>query len=104
MPKMGLERAAGERKSKEVDVHDGLNTSEVSSGAASSQLVYLLACFAVSKKKELKKKISTGSQAVPICHLSSAKHCLCRRYLPPPVRKPSRLYFIPLERGQTVAI
>lgn len=56
MPKMGLERAAGERKSKEVDVHDGLNTSEVSSGAASSQLVYLLACFAVSKKKELKKK------------------------------------------------
>lgn len=48
----------GERKSKEVGVHDGLNTSEVSSGAASSQLVYLLACFAVSKRKELKKKKS----------------------------------------------
>lgn len=106
MPKMGLEKAAiGGRKSKEVDVHDGLNTSEVSSGEASFQLVYLLACFAISKRKQLKKKISIGSQAVPICHLpSSAKHCLCRRYLPPPVRKPSRLYFISLERGQTVAI
>lgn len=58
MPKMGLEKAAGggERKSKEVGVHDGLNTSEVSSREASFQLVYLLACFAVSKRKQLKKK------------------------------------------------
>lgn len=55
-PKWGWRGRRGGRKSKEVDVHDGLNTSEVSSGAASSQLVYLLACFAVSKKKELKKK------------------------------------------------
>lgn len=60
MPKMGLERAAGRggRKSKEIGVHEGLNTSEVSSGAASSQLVYLLARFAVSKRKELKKNLN----------------------------------------------
>lgn len=50
MPKMGLERA-GEREREEVGVHDGLDMSKVSQRAASSQLVYLSACFAVSKRK-----------------------------------------------------
>lgn len=50
MPKMGLERA-GEREREEVGVHDGHDMSKVSPRAASSQLVYLSACFAVSKRK-----------------------------------------------------
>lgn len=50
MPKMGLERA-GEREREEAGVHDGLDMSKVSLRAASSQLVYLTACFAVSKRK-----------------------------------------------------
>lgn len=66
MPKMGLKRAAGERESREVGVHDGLNTSEVSTGAASSQLVYLLACFCCLQKERVKKK----SQLVPKQSLS----------------------------------
>lgn len=73
-PKWGWRRRreVGGRKSKEVGVHDGQNTSEVSSGEASFQLVYLLACFALSKGKQFFFfKIPIGSQAVPICHLPS---------------------------------
>jgi hypothetical protein len=50
MPKMRLERAGREREREEVGVHDGLDTSKVSP-APSSQLVYLLSCLAVSKRK-----------------------------------------------------
>lgn len=71
-PKWGWRKRREERRrSKEVGVHDSLNTSEVSSGEASFQLVYLLACFALSKGKQLKKN-PIGSQAVPICHLPSS--------------------------------
>lgn len=66
-PKWDWRGRRGGRKSKEVGVHDGLNTSEVSSGAASSQLVYLLACFCCLQKERVKKK---KSQLVPKQSLS----------------------------------
>ena len=68
MPKMGWERA-GEREEEGVGVHGCLDRSKVSQRAASFQLVYLTACFEVSKRKE--SNLSAGSRAAPICHLSS---------------------------------
>lgn len=103
MPKMGLERA-GEKEREEVGVHDGLDMSKVSLRAANSQLVYLTACFAVSKRKQL--NLWAGSRAVPNCHLPSRLSAAAATAVAAGAAagELNLVYFIPLERGQTVAI
>lgn len=94
-PKWGWRGRAAERERGEVGVHDGLGAPQVSPRAARSRLVYLSACLADSKRKQF--TVSARSRAAPVT--------VPPGYVPPPPRgEPNPIYFVPLERGQTVAI